>query len=226
MSYLYLKNWVSRIRGWAARIAIWLIDPWRAWSALALVLLMPLVCSTMFSGWEQRLRISGMLLELLGLSTVAMGLHQTRKLFQRPSLGPLFVDWIRRFPRFRVDTRINVPTAATTVTAHAPTIHELTFTNSSASINERVSALEKALKEVNNQIQQVQRDIQDEGRNRQSEHSAEQQQREAKERKLRTLIEESSAGGLYIETIGVLWLLVGVVLATSSNELVALFRLN
>jgi hypothetical protein len=47
-------------------------------------------------------------------------------------------------------------------------------------------------------------------------------ERELGDEKNSKLVQEAAAGGLYLETMGVLWLLCGIIFATASNEIAKL----
>lgn len=101
-----MMNWLARLRAWVIRIGHWLGEPWRAWVAVVTIPGLLLLSALILHQWEQRLRITGMVLELLGVVTVAIGLRGVRQLFGRPSLSQLFVDWVKQFPKFKTETRM------------------------------------------------------------------------------------------------------------------------
>ena len=80
-------------------------EPRLLWLTL-LVALGALVVSFRPGVPELQIRISGLALQWLGIGTVAIGLRETRKLFERPSLIALLCAWLSRFPRWRRDVRV------------------------------------------------------------------------------------------------------------------------
>ena len=75
---------------------------------------------------------------------------------------------------------------------------------------------------VNTLIHRTQNRIEEEGRTRSRELELERSERAAEDEKTQRLLEEAAAGGLCLESIGVFWLVLGVVLATASSEIVKL----
>jgi len=90
---------------WAKAMAAWLGRAWRVWGVLVVVLVIAAIASMLPGTVEDRLRISGMTLELLGILTVAFGLKEKRVLFQRPGLLGHFRSWLNSRPRLGAKPR-------------------------------------------------------------------------------------------------------------------------
>ena len=80
------------------------------WLAL-LVVAVALVVSLRPCASETQIRIAGLILQWLGIATVAVGVHQTRRLFGRPDNFTLLRDWLMRFPRWRGDASLEASAA-------------------------------------------------------------------------------------------------------------------
>lgn len=215
--------WLEQTANWLSRIVEWIWRAHRLWIALLAIPTVGLICWAVLSNWEPRIRFTGMSLEVLGLFTVAYGLRETRTLFGRPSLLAVSRDWLRDFPRFRHELRMVAGTAAITLNGVGLSGTATVGVAPTASLEERVAALEKNFNQAHLLIHEAQRKIDREAELRKSGVESEKRAREVGDEKNRQLVEEAAAGGLYLEAIGVLWLFFGIIMATASNELACLF---
>ena len=96
-------NRFSRFRA----IGPWLAEAKYLWLATGVIVAALAVCLTLI--WlvgpdraEPVVRIAGLFLELLGISTVIWGISDTRSLFGHPSFRSKIKAWFARFPLLRV----------------------------------------------------------------------------------------------------------------------------
>lgn len=215
--------WLDRFTNWVVRITTWLGEAKQAWIAVLTIPGVFVVWWIALPDWEPRLRITGMCLELLGLGTVAYGIRETRKLFNRPRLTEIARQWIGRFPKFKVETRIAIGTAHINLEGRATGTAIVTASlTASTPLEERVTFLEKRLDQANILIQETQQMVKEEFRKHTNDLETARRERELGDEKNSKLIQEAAAGGLYLETMGVLWLLCGIIFATASNEIAKL----
>ena len=167
-----------------------------------------------------------MLLELMGLATVAFGIRETRSLFGRPSLPTIGRNWLARFPKFRIDVRIHVASGAIAAGGASASAFGTSGPSPTATLEERVAILEKNVNQAHVLIHEMQRKVDREAQLRQNELNAEKREREDGDSKNKQLVEEAAAGGHYLETTGAFWLAIGITLATASNEFAKLFSGN
>jgi len=216
---LSLITWLKQCGNWVRRVLAWLGDAYLLWIAvLAIPTLFALAC-IVFQSWEERIRITGMCLELLGLATVALGLRETRKLFNQPGLLQLAERWLREFPTFYRNVRIVTGTGHMSMGDASATGFASASASANASLEERVAILEKSLNQTNMALQEAQEKIDEETQKRTRALEAERQNRETGDESNRRLLQEAMAGGLHLETMGVLWLFTGITLATASSEI-------
>jgi hypothetical protein len=216
--------WLQQCGNWLKRVVAWLAEAQRLWLALFTVLLVVVLSWLTVPGWETRLRIAGCCLELLGLAIVAYGLRDTRKLFRQPSLLQLWRDWLARFPTFYRHIHVVAATGTFTLGGDALTAFGSVSLSPTASLDERVIALEKNLNQTNALVQQMQKQREEDTRKQAAALDSERRARETEDEKNQRLLEEALAGGLHLETIGVVWLLIGIILSTLSTELALLFN--
>src|SRR5206468_10208665 len=80
----------------------WLVEARHAWLAAA-VICVALVISLRPHTTEPVIRLTGLVLQLLGICTVIWGISETRALFGHASLRSKARAWLGRFPVFRRD---------------------------------------------------------------------------------------------------------------------------
>jgi hypothetical protein len=165
-----------------------------------------------------------MLLQLLGLATVAFGLSQMRRLFGRPSVAEKVLRWWGRFvatfsrPK-AVHAYLNATAASVTLSAGKARVRH--GVSPDAPTDRRVTVLEENLNLLQKQVDE---DL-DELRGRIAELKA-QADREAQARRqdddrMALQLEAVAVGGLHLESIGLLWLALGVLGTSVPVEIAA-----
>ena len=212
--------WLRGVRLWLRALGRWLVlDASRFWLAIVVAggaLLISLQPGTS----ESFIRLTGMVLQLLGLGTVAWGIAVTRALFGTDSLLTAARKWVNRVPRLRRGHAVSM-------TAHFPldfdTAHGRGYSTDNAPagapIEARVEVLEKNLHRVNERLNQTQKEMDDELHRVKVSLTQETATRIAEDDSTRRTLEISETGGIYITATGALWLSVGVFLSTASPEL-------
>lgn len=209
-----ISTWIRRAIAHAAR-------PWQAWVLLLTLIGACVWIRTSGDHATERAQLAGVVLQALGLLTVAKGLHDARRLFGRPGYVARARTFVRGFPRFRPEpvhlhasgTGVGVGTGALAVLKRG--------SSPDASIEERMTHLEQAVVRLQAQV------TQDRRRTADSVNALAQRQEE--ERRLWNLgdaaiahrLEVFSVGGLDLEVVGLLWLLAGVILGTIPSQAAA-----
>ena len=208
---------------WLRAILHWLFDARIFWLALC-VAVGALVFAIRKSATEPEIRLTGLALQVLGIATVAWGIRETRVLFGRPDFFTLTKKWLERVPVYG-GRRV---TASITLTAGGATAHGRACVSSTASLNatveERVSVLEKNIQHLNKRIDETQTEMDQSFRAQSSALEEEKQERSREDRILSAKLEATETGGLHISAMGALWLFIGVTLSTASVELSAWFK--
>lgn len=213
----------SQLRSWTRRLGTWLLKPWPVWLGLAALAALYIVCAQLSCAAEVRMRYTGMLLELMGIWTVARGLQQTRNLFKKPSLRAALTSWLSAFPRWRTNTGILAGTAHMSLEGMRA---QLSFTVGpplNATIEQRVAALETNLQNVNGAFHASRREFEEKIATQETELKREQRERVEADGKLSKLLQEGIAGGLEIERLGLVLFILGLLFSTASTELARLF---
>ena len=214
----------TRLSRWLARFAAWLYEA-RMLCLVALVVpaVAFLISLALFPGWEARLRIAGLFLQLFGIAVVVWGLSETGRLFGKPNPMQYTVEWFKRFPRFDAEGRIFAASVATVQGAAMVSAVGTVSVRATATLEERVAALEAAQKHLMEQVGEIQGRYEQQIRVVRNELESERRERAVQDEKTQERLEEASAGGLHLEWAGVLWLVLGLVLATAPTEIIRFF---
>jgi hypothetical protein len=201
----------------------WFWDGWPGWSLIAVPVAIALAIWWATGNIEYRLRYTGMFLEIFGILTVAAGLRETRRLFKRPSLFEFLRGWIRRVPKWATKPHIIVASGIGSAgVGGSASGFGWQGLPPAATLDDRVSALEKNIESVKRIALDAQQQICTEALKWLSEMQEEKRVRDVSDRAIRDQLESFAVGNLNIESVGVGWLLFGVVLATTSQELTGL----
>jgi hypothetical protein len=203
------------------RVLFW--DARRFWVTL-IVSLAPLYAVAVWpSCREAAVLYSGVGLQLAGLGLVAAGIHQTRQRFGRPSIWQNLRKWfadLKHAVLLPPITAVGSDTAVLTGTIHGTA--QLYPPTVSTTLEERIAALEKKVTQINQRLSQSIADNAKVAADLRSALAQEAAARERVERGLRLLIEDEATGGLHLEMMGLVWLLVGTIAGSIPAELAAI----
>src|SRR6266446_2671256 len=202
----------------------WLVEARHAWLAGAVI------CAALFISFrphttESVIRLTGLVLQLLGIGTVIWGISETRALFGHASLTSKARAWLARFPLLR---RNFIVVAAGAVdflaTLDKARAHQTHGPGASPTIETRLEALEKNVTSIHERISQTQKEMDEEFQKTADALRREEQSRQAEDRAIREKLEATGTGGVHISAIVALWLFVGVILSTAATELAQLLK--
>jgi len=210
-------DWIRNIGFWIIRVFRWLCEAKKVWITLFSIVGVFFFWYISAGKWEVCFRLTGLTLELLGIGTIVCGLNDTLKLFERTHLLDIIPKWIKRFPKFEDKNTI---TAAVNVTCPMPSISAFVTSTPPPNtlIEERIARLEESLNSVHSQIFENQEKI----KNLSLALSNERHDRETGDGKSYQKLKEFAVEGLYLEAMGVIWLIFGALFATASTELACL----
>lgn len=193
------------------------VRPKLYWLFLAIITFC--ICVPTLLPYESATRISfsGLLLQLFGLFTIATGIKQLRNLFKIPSDNTLLFNWLNHLKKsFQRKEPVTVSGHAqasdATVTGHVATL--TTEKKPTPTLEQRIYDLEKELKSMQEQIENTERKLNIETKNRISAIKIEQNARNKSIAGIEKFIEEVSVGGIYLESVGLGWLTIGIFLST------------
>ena len=207
---------------WLKRLWLWFKELSHFW--LSLVVLLPLISYAFLPTLEEtRLRIAGLVLQLCGIGTVARGISQTRQLFGHPSIVESSLQWLRRFPSFRpkaISGSGHISGGGIKFSGHGEVSSKLGPT---ASLEARVSDLERRLTSVNLKVDELQNHVDTNVRKLKELIDDERVSRGKDVHELYQKLEHTETGGLRLSLVGLIWLCCGLVMSTIPNEIAKFF---
>jgi hypothetical protein len=205
---------------WVRLLFFWMTEPVPRRIGLAILVVVLALGFTLRGGvTEREVRFVGLLLQILGIGTVAWGIRKTRALFGRPTLVGQFHAWLRRVPVYGG----RVVFANVNITIPGASLHARGYASATvgpdASLEARTEALEKTVKLINERIDHTQNEMDQKFRSQADLLRQEEQTRTRDDQAIHEKLEASETGGLDISAIGALWLFVGVMLRTAAPEI-------
>lgn len=208
----------AKIRLWFRQFWDWLSEARRVWIVLG-TLLIAVVVVWQIGASEKAVRLAGLVLQVLGIGTVAVGIRDTRSVFGHPSLCRRLMEWFGRFPVYG-GREVVIGMGATSLGMAGLRARVLiSAPPGTASLESRVEALEKNLNFLRDEIDALHHEAEKNTRRLTEGISEEKQERVAEDQKLGKRLESATAGGLHISAMGVTWLFAGVTLSTASLEI-------
>jgi hypothetical protein len=208
--------------GWhrTIRFFSWLGE-WRLLYLAALYVLLGFTLILYVDASERTIRLVGLALQIIGIGTVIWGISTTRKQFGHPPILSLLTSWLRRCPLIRRPAYLQpdgISVSASLVGVRLTTV----FTpNPNAPLEERLKHIEQGLETLQKRIDSAESQIDNASSIANDKVLVETRAREAADNEIMSTLEASSTGGVSISAIGALWLFVGVILSTASQELAA-----
>ncbi len=196
----------------------WLREARFAWLALGVIAL-ALAVSLRPHTTEPVIRLTGLVLQVLGIGTVIWGISETRALFGHPSFTAKAKSWLGRFPLLRRNAVVTAGVGSVRVASCKVRAYGTHGPGSNPTLESRIDALEKSMVLVHERISSTEKEIEEEFRKTAEALQKEEQTRQTEDNAIREKIEASGTGGVHISAIGALWLFVGVVLSTAGVEI-------
>lgn len=202
---------------WISAFYNWLFEVRYFWFTLFILFISSLFILVIPEATEQRIRITGLILQLFGLSTVGFVIRKTRQLFGYPGFLETAIKWLRRFP-----IRRRVITAQGDLRVPMPDVRSSGYnwtTPLDNSVDERLRALEVNLKTVNQRVTQLENQNYQNSTNFQHLMQSEKITRQNQDQEIRRTIKLAETGGLTISLMGLVWLTFGIIMSTIPNEI-------
>jgi hypothetical protein len=212
-----IKKFLKKILNWLRAIWHWLTRASTFWITVG-VSVLGLIIALHPNTTEPIIRWCGMVMDILGLSTVLWGIAKTQATFGHPTLFQVAKNWLKSFPHFGsriVSANMNVTLGGVTCSARGYAIHGAV----NPSIKSRLDALEKNIGTINQRIDDTQRELDTELRKMKTNLKEEEQNRQNENRAIRDQLEATALGGVHVSIMGCVWLLVGIVLSNASQEI-------
>lgn len=167
-------------------------------------------------------RFAGTALQVFGLLVVALGLRSMRELFGRPSVAASVVGFFERLAAaFRPGGTAYSHVTLGGMTAGG-TGRSIFRPGPTSSTKRRLALLEQAVEELRNELDAQARDIRNSIAAVNKSLEKEELERRDENVKFKKLLDEVAVGGLHLESIGLVWLILGVVGTSIPSELARL----
>jgi hypothetical protein len=203
---------------WLKRVVSWIAKPRLAWLAVGVVIGAGIMALRP-GATEHVIRWTGLFLQLLGIGTVIVGIEQTRRLFNHPSLLTIAGEWVKQFPPYKRNVVLGAAAGALGLATAKARGYVTSNAPPNSTIEERVASLERNVGHLNKRIDDVYDEFDKSLRHQTAALEQERQDRTAEETKIASKLETSGTGGLHVSAVGAIWLFVGVILSTGSTEI-------
>lgn len=201
----------------------WLTEARYAWLSAA-VICVALVISLRPHTTEPVIRLTGLVLQLLGIGTVIWGISETRELFGHPSLAIKTKAWLSRFPLLRRNVVLGVSSSRLALASGKARGFGTHVLGANPTTEARLEALEKSVTSIHERISQTQKEMDEEFQKVTTALKSEEQSRQVEDRAILEKLEATGTGGVHISAIGASWLFVGVILSTAAIEISNLIK--
>ena len=201
----------------------WLVEARFAWLSLG-VIGVALAVSLRPQTPEPVIRLTGLVLQLLGIGTVIWGISETRVLFGHSSFAAKAKSWFERFPLRRRNIVLAVGAASLSAATCKARGYVTQGPGPNPTVDTRLDALEKNVSLIHERISGTQKEMDEEFRKTAEALKNEEQTRQAEDNAIRAKLEATGTGGVHISAIGASWLFVGVVLSTAGVEIAELLK--
>lgn len=201
----------------------WLAEAHFAWLSLG-VIGVALAVALRPQTSEPVIRITGLVLQLLGIGTVIWGISETRALFGHPSFAAKAKSWIARFPLRRRNIVLAAGAASLSAATCKASVYDMRGPGPNPTIDTRLDALERNVSLIHERISGIEKEMDEEFRKTAEALKNEEQTRQAEDNAIRAKLEATGTGGVHISAIGASWLFVGVVLSSAGVEIAELLK--
>jgi hypothetical protein len=195
----------------------WLREGNHVWFALSTNALAVVIALGPYSS-EPLIRITGLMLQLLGIGTVIWGISETRAFFGHPSLASKTGGWLRRFPLLRRNVVATASCSAVIALGGKMRAHT-THAPLGPTLSDRVDALEKNIVLIHDRISETQKELDAETAKSAEALKTEEANRKTADQELAHKLESTATGGVHISAIGASWIFVGQILGSTAPEI-------
>lgn len=198
----------------------WLAEAKFAWLSLA-TNLMAVLFALRTGVTEPQVRITGLVLQLFGIATVAWGISETRALFGQPSVAAKVLAWVKRFPLRRRNVTVSGAAIASSTAFGSASAYATHGAGENPTVESRLDAMEKNIAAIHERITATHTALSKGTQEVKDKLQSEALARSAADKSIAEKLEATSTGGVHISAIGAAWLFVGVLLSTVAPEIAA-----
>lgn len=211
MSTHQLKLWIKSVWHWLAegKLVFWCL----------LVIAAAIILGFVIWSSEVSIRSSGYVLQFIGMLFAIRGLLGIRAHFGQPLLRILFLNWLKRFPKWKRNVVIDVGAGHFRVAGLKASMEVWSPDDPNLPIEERVEKIINNLERI--RIEQgAHAKLIDGLKDSHEEHKKKITEQTRKiEENIRTELESSHTSDLITSLVGLVWLTIGITMSTMSQEL-------
>jgi hypothetical protein len=214
---------IRRLYTYSKEIYSWAIEPQLAFLCFSILILAVL---TSFYTWpsERTIRISGYVLQFLGMLFAIRGILKIRAYFGHPTLKILLIAWIQRFPKWKRDiiisagdVKIGTIGLDARIEIWAPDIPNDVLEKRLEAVLLNLNSLREMQSTLAGQIKKIEK-------NHKSLKESQKQELEKIEKRVNSEIETLHTKDILISLIGLVWLTFGITMSTLSIEISSIFQ--
>lgn len=217
-----MKNMLPHLFRWPRRALNWLMRARLAIFTIAVAIL-AIITSIYYWQTESGVRLSGLLLQILGIAAAATGIRDTRRMFGKPSFLELVRSWLKSIPGLKPRV-VSVAVSSKLSASTSFSAHIWRGPGDNPDIEARLSAAEANLKELDDRVNATEVKLSAHIRAAEASLREEREHRQEADRQIHLKIEAASTDGLHLAAVGVAWLICGVIMSTAPNELLNLVK--
>jgi hypothetical protein len=151
------------------------------------------------------------------------GIYETNRRFDRPSLLRRLNDWFANLRRaVLLPPHLLSGAAVSTLSASDQGLATVVAPQASATTDQRLAALEAEVGELGRRLSQFMTDSNRRVNELRASLVQETAHRTQADNELRTLIESQAVGGLYLEVMGLVWILAGILAGSFPSQIISL----
>jgi len=217
-----MKNTLTHLLRWPRRALSWLMRARLAFFTLFVVML-AIITSLYYWETESGVRLSGLLLQILGIAAAAIGIRDTRRMFGKPSFLELVRSWLKAAPGLKPKavSLAGSSTLSVSTSSSGQIWHGL---GQNPDIESRLAAVEANLKDLYDRANAAESAFAAHIRATEASLREEREVRQEADRQIHIKIEAASTDGLHLAAVGVAWIMCGVIMSTAPNELLNLVK--
>lgn len=201
-------------------------EAWPVWLTIGGIAAAWLTAGIPNDSLSAQIRYAGLILQVLGLTTVAYGLARMRRLFRRPSLVERTTSWLRHVAgAFRRPEPITIQPEAGNLMVMGGVSKIRLGAAEGAPLDKRVEVLEQNFRSLDSEVDELKSALNKEQANLASKIETERAERYRGDERLQKQLEEVGVGGVHLESMGLTWLVVGIVFATAPEAVVTVLGL-
>jgi len=207
-------------------LRLWVLEIWR-WLAereiefMCLLVIASAIALGFCTTWrnEVSIRSAGCLLQLIGMCFAIRGLLSIRTHFGQTLLRKIFLNWLKRFPKWKRNVVLELNSANIASAGMKSGAEVWTPDNSEQSVEKRIEGIVKNLERIRT-VQHEHTNSIDELKQSHEEHKKKVAEQAKKiENEIHSELELLHTGDLITSVVGLVWLTVGITMSTMTPEI-------